>query len=94
MKKIWGGSSDARDGDQRPSSARSARAEDNVAADEYTRLLPNRVESRNEYENANYLSPDDPAVCETMFCCAPTPVANRPARSRLTISGACALLDT
>ncbi|KAK7753204.1 hypothetical protein SLS62_004723 [Diatrype stigma] len=61
MKKIWGGSSDDRDGDRRPGSARSARAEDD-AADEYTRLLPNRVESRNENENVNYLSPDDPAV--------------------------------
>lgn len=61
MKKIWGGSNDDGDDDQRSGSARNVQAEER-APDEYTRLLPNRVESSNPLEGNSYLSPDDPAV--------------------------------
>ncbi|KAI1345121.1 hypothetical protein F5Y15DRAFT_364904 [Xylariaceae sp. FL0016] len=58
MNKLWGNSQrDEQDGSPRPGSARNSYdAENDSAANEHTRLLPNRVES------TSYLSPDDPAV--------------------------------
>ncbi|KAI1804026.1 hypothetical protein F4811DRAFT_521895 [Daldinia bambusicola] len=51
MNKLWGGSS------RRDDSPRDSLDQDrDIAPNEHTRLLPNRVDS------TNYLSPDDPAV--------------------------------
>lgn len=51
MNRLWGGRKDQDDSPQDPSDHGSENA-----PNEYSRLLPNRVES------TNYLSPDDPAV--------------------------------
>lgn len=51
MNRLWGGRKDQDDSSRDPMDE-----ERESAANEHTRLLPNRVES------TNYLSPDDPAV--------------------------------
>ncbi|KAF3762391.1 hypothetical protein M406DRAFT_294077 [Cryphonectria parasitica EP155] len=54
MKRIFGGRGDQND---EPSGRPSSSYDDEAAANERTRLLPNRVDG-----DATYLSPDDPAV--------------------------------